>query len=31
MTRGEGERAVKGTYVEQVAKLAREPGVRRQL
>ncbi len=29
--RGEGERAVEGTYADQVAKLAREPGVRRQL
>ena len=29
--RGKGELAVKGTYAQQVAELAHEPGVRRQL
>lgn len=29
--RGKGERAVKGTYAEQIANVAHEPGVRQQL
>jgi len=29
--RGKGEQAVKGTYAEQIANLAHEPGVRQQL
>lgn len=29
--RGKGEQAVKGTYAEQIANIAREPGVRQQL
>jgi uncharacterized protein len=29
--RGRGERAVKGTYAEQIANVAHEPGVRQQL
>jgi hypothetical protein len=29
--RGKGEQAVKGTYAEQIANVAHEPGVRQQL
>ena len=29
--RGKGERAVQGTYAEQIAEVAHEPGVRQQL
>ena len=29
--RGTGEQAVKGTYAEQIANVAHEPGVRQQL
>jgi hypothetical protein len=29
--RGKGQQAVEGTYAEQIAKIAHEPGVRQQL